>query len=219
MSVKLQALVWAHEMSRPQQSVLLAMADSGHDDGTSIYPSFTYLAWKTSYGVRQVIRIVDGLKKMGAVKRIRRGNSHRRANEYRLDFSVFKAKRPYRKTTSDKMSLLDGQPVSKSHSTSDISAPTSDIAMSHQSSSESLYNHKRRTRAPQSGSLPPPEQEATTARIQEYIQKFPQYRDSPSTLALLSKSTTREVKAELEKFALDRGKAGLLRDVMKRAGQ
>lgn len=138
-------MVWACEMSHAHQSILLALADHGHDDGTSIYPSFGYLAWKTGYSRRQCMRLVGELRKLGAVKRIKRGNSHKRANEYRLNLSVFKTKKPYR-PTSDKVSPLDIQLVTSSPPTSDISGSTSDIAMSHQSPSESPGKHKKRAR-------------------------------------------------------------------------
>jgi hypothetical protein len=138
-------------MSHSQQAVMLALADSGHDDGTRIYPSYAYLSWKTEYGVRQVMRIIQGLQKLGAVKRISRGNSHKKANEYRLDFSVFEAKTPW-KSTSDKMSLVTSCHMSPEPPTSDISPSTSDIAMSHQSPSESPVKHKKRVRVIPKGS-------------------------------------------------------------------
>jgi uncharacterized protein YdaU (DUF1376 family) len=59
---------------------------------------------------------------------------------------------------------------------------------------------------------PSPEEEATENRkkvIREYIVKFPQYRDAPSTLSMLCKEPVEEVKKELELMFAEIGKANL----------
>jgi hypothetical protein len=189
-SNKLQALVWAHKMTHSQQAVMLALADSGHDDGSNIYPSFGYLAWKTEYSVRQVMRIVGELRKLGAVKRIRRGNSQKRSNEYRLNFDVFERKPPW-KTTSDKMSLLDIQLVTPRAPTSDISGSTSDIAMSHQSSSESPVKHKKRAREIPKGSGA--SEETKKRAVVDYWQKLAPAQRTVTTIAMLSGASIEDV--------------------------
>ncbi len=57
-----------------------------------------------------------------------------------------------------------------------------------------------------------PEEEATETRkrtIREYIVKFPQYRDAPSTLSMLCKEPVEEVKKELDLMVAEIGKANL----------
>ncbi len=59
---------------------------------------------------------------------------------------------------------------------------------------------------------PSPEEEAAESRkkdIRDYITRFPQYRDSPSTLARLAKCEIEEVKAELAVFVREVGEANL----------
>lgn len=54
------------------------------------------------------------------------------------------------------------------------------------------------------------EEEKKRAVIRQYIVQCPQYRQTPSTLALLSKCSVEEVKAELEAYALEIGKTNIL---------
>jgi hypothetical protein len=198
LSNKLQALVWAHKMSHSQQTIMLALADSGHDDGTNIYPSFGYLSWKTEYSIRQVMRIVKELRKLGAVKRIVRGNSHKRANEYRLDFSAFTAKEPW-KRTSDKMSLVTSCHTSPASPTSDISGSTSDTAMSHQSPSESPVKHKKRARKNPDGSRAS-ELDKKRKKIRERIHdlRLVSYGRNPKVIADGVGCSIEEVQRELD---------------------
>lgn len=61
MSVKLMSKVWEIQLDHAKQSVLLALADHAHDDGTHCYPGVEYLSWKTGYSERQIQRILHDL--------------------------------------------------------------------------------------------------------------------------------------------------------------
>lgn len=79
--------VWRRVCTHAQQSILLALVDHGDDFGARIYPSYGYLAWKTQYSARQVMRVVEELIKLGVLKKVERGNSHKRSNRYTVDLS------------------------------------------------------------------------------------------------------------------------------------
>lgn len=64
-----------------------------------------------------------------------------------------------------------------------------------------------RARAPKGGRGISSEEEKTRASIREYIGNCPQYRDAPSTLAMLSKAPIELVKDELENYAKVHGPA------------
>lgn len=191
--------VWRRICTHAQQSILLALVDHGDDFGGRIYPSYAYLAWKTQYSARQVMRVVEGLIKSGVLTRIERGNSHKRSNRYTVDLAKLPLKPAFR--TSDTMSPLYKEPVTPCHPTSDISAPTSDIAMSHQSPSESSLNHKKRkrTRANPTGSRAS-EEEARGRKIREQLimMKNATGGRDPRHIALLTGTTPEEVQREIE---------------------
>ena len=67
MSILQVAKVWQYEFSHAQQSIMLALADFAHDDGTGIWPSMDRVAWKTGYSKRQVQRIQKELKELGVL--------------------------------------------------------------------------------------------------------------------------------------------------------
>lgn len=62
MSAELMGKVWSLNLSHGKQVVMLALADHAHDDGTHCYPGVPYLAWKTGYSERNVIRILGELE-------------------------------------------------------------------------------------------------------------------------------------------------------------
>jgi hypothetical protein len=193
--------VWRRVCTHAQQSVLLALVDHGDDFGARIYPSYAYLAWKTQYSARQVMRVVEGLLKAGVLTRVERGNSHKRSNRYTVNLSKLPLKVPFR--TSDTMSQLDWQPVTPCHPTSDISTSTSDIAMSHQSPSESSLNHKKRkrTRANPAGSRASegePEGRGRKIRDQLIMMKNSTGGRDPRHIALLTGTTPEEVQREID---------------------
>jgi hypothetical protein len=68
MSAELMGRAWKLKLTHGQQLVLLALADHAHDDGTRCYPGVSYLAWKTGYSERNVIRILGELESMGIIE-------------------------------------------------------------------------------------------------------------------------------------------------------
>lgn len=107
MSIKQMGMVWEHEFDRPEQAVMLAIADHADHDGEGIYPSMARVAWKTGYSKRQVIRIMNGLRERGVLVLVREADPiNFRPTEYRIDWTKAQPKAPF-KAPSDKMSPGD----------------------------------------------------------------------------------------------------------------
>lgn len=81
MSMKLMTAVYDSNLNKSLKAVAVALADHASDDGTSIFPSVAYTAWKTGYSDRAVqlaikrlvqlrILVQDGYM-AGGVKRYR----------------------------------------------------------------------------------------------------------------------------------------------------
>jgi len=88
--------VWEIELVHAQQSVLLAMADHSHDDGSHVYPGVPYLAWKTGYSERNIQRILRELEEAGLIvaeERLLGGKGC--AVGYRLELGKGVKKSPY----------------------------------------------------------------------------------------------------------------------------
>lgn len=94
MSAHLAGKVWFLELPRSEQLVLLALADHAHDDGSHVYPSVGYTAWKTGYDYRTVQRNIRSLEAKGVLVLVAEAD-RRRAREYRIDLRQAKAKPPY----------------------------------------------------------------------------------------------------------------------------
>jgi hypothetical protein len=89
--------VYELELSHPQQSIALALADHAHDDGSHIFPGIGYIAWKTGYSERNVIRLLNDLENIGLIARVH-GRSIGRGNvqEYAMDVCAVPKKEPYK---------------------------------------------------------------------------------------------------------------------------
>lgn len=61
-SAKIMGRVWDLDLARPQQTVLLALADHADHEGGNVFPSVALVAWKTGYSYRQVQRILRTLE-------------------------------------------------------------------------------------------------------------------------------------------------------------
>jgi DNA-binding MarR family transcriptional regulator len=87
-SAKLTGQVWELDLPNKLQSVLLALADNAHDDGTNCYPGVDYLAWKTGYDRRSVQRLLRQLEERGLIVPVINAEGGRgRELEYRIDIS------------------------------------------------------------------------------------------------------------------------------------
>jgi hypothetical protein len=98
------ALVWEHDFDHAEQSIMLALADHAHDDGTQIRPSVARLAWKTGYEDRQVRRILKKLRdEMKILVCTERGGGRGKPNVYRFDWTKGVKKSPFspKRVTSD----------------------------------------------------------------------------------------------------------------------
>lgn len=120
------------DVTHPQQTVLIALADHAEDDGTAVFPSIAYVAWKTGYSDRQITRLIGDLQRLGVlvlVKKAYRG----RANEYRIDLTNAPMKKPFRSESSintDDTQMSPQIPVVSPEAieiTGDISDHTGDI--------------------------------------------------------------------------------------------
>lgn len=69
------------ELSRPQQAVLVAMAENAWDDGTHCFPSVDLIAWKAGYKPRNVVDIIRQLKTMNILEEVEPAKG-RRATKY-----------------------------------------------------------------------------------------------------------------------------------------
>src|SRR5690242_19106225 len=88
MSAKLMGRVWELDIPSEQQTVLLALADSAHDDGTRCYPGVDYLAWKTGKNRRTIQRVLRDLEATGVIAAVRHsGGGRGHATEYRIHVS------------------------------------------------------------------------------------------------------------------------------------
>lgn len=78
MSMKLMVRVLEEaDLSRPQQSILLAMAESANDDGTRCFPSIDKIAWRAGYKPRNVVDIVRDLRALGVLEVVAESTAQR----------------------------------------------------------------------------------------------------------------------------------------------
>ena len=98
MSALLMGLVWGIELTPAEQTIMLALADHGKDDGTDIYPSVAMLAWKSGRGERQVQRLLRDLERKRliiAVAHAQGGRGH--ATRYEMHLENGTAKSPFKR--------------------------------------------------------------------------------------------------------------------------
>lgn len=94
MSGKIMGSVYDLDLSHVDQAVLMAMADHAEHDGTKVFPSVEYVAWKTSYSERTVQRSISRLRKAKILKLVRKARHHL-PNEYRIDIAAGPRKAPF----------------------------------------------------------------------------------------------------------------------------
>ena len=87
MSIKLMTQVWESELPQNLKYTLLAYADFANDEGSGIWPSQDYMAWKTGYSVRSIAGNTKTLTEMGIMTQTGRteyGNNIYRINPQKL---------------------------------------------------------------------------------------------------------------------------------------
>lgn len=133
MSVEQMSLVWKHEFGHSEQSIMMALADHAHDDGTEIRPSVARIAWKTGYEERQVHRILKTLRDdLRVLVLVKEGGGRGKPNVYRFDWTKGVKKSEFRTTKRVTSETVKG----------DISELNPDIAVSPEPSSiEPSENH------------------------------------------------------------------------------
>ncbi len=108
MSIKLVTRVWELDLPRGQMFLLLAMADFANDQGSGVFAGVDYLAWKSSYERRQVLRHLDALRKLGVlVLASPPGEAHPTA-EYRLNLARAPRKKPFMRRPAKRSALTNG---------------------------------------------------------------------------------------------------------------
>lgn len=84
MSMKLMVRVLEEiDVPRPQQLVLLSMAENARDDGSKCFPSVDLIAWKAGYKPRAVVDIIRELRRSGVLEVVEDANA-RRPTEYTI---------------------------------------------------------------------------------------------------------------------------------------
>lgn len=71
------------DVTRPQQLVLLSMAENARDDGSKCFPSVDLIAWKAGYKPRAVTDIMRDLRKAGILEVVQM-SSAQRPTEYHI---------------------------------------------------------------------------------------------------------------------------------------
>jgi hypothetical protein len=105
MSVALMSEVWRLELTHAHQSVALALADHGDDDGSNIYPGIEYIAWKTGYSERNVIRILEQLEAIKLIRKVgERGIGKGNRQGYKMSVENVPLKPPMPRPKHDKPS-------------------------------------------------------------------------------------------------------------------
>jgi len=94
MSILQMCKVWEHEFSHSHQSVMLALADHAHDDGSGIRPSIDRISWKTGYARRNVQMMLKDLKDIGVLIVTREATSREPA-QMAIDWTKAKPKTPF----------------------------------------------------------------------------------------------------------------------------
>lgn len=79
------------EVTRPQQAVLLAMAENASDDGSRCFPSVELIAWKAGYRPRNVVNIIRSLRGSGVLQEVAPASATRPI-EYHIHLDVAPAK-------------------------------------------------------------------------------------------------------------------------------
>ena len=93
MSVYAMSLVFQSGLEKSQKAITLSYADHAHDDGTNIYPSVAYTAWKTGYSTRSVQRITKELIKNGYI--VKDGRGKMGTNRYKIIFNKLPKREPF----------------------------------------------------------------------------------------------------------------------------
>lgn len=132
-SVVLIAAVYRHQFTKPQQMVLLAMADEVRKGMDVCWPSAATIGWKTGYSERQVRRIWKQLEQLHVLRRA--GVSRLGTIRWRLrpDAAPVKPDPANQRPPAITMSAPDGSDDRTSPTTSpDMLAPAPDSMVSNE---------------------------------------------------------------------------------------
>lgn len=94
MSILAMTKVYASGLEKSMKAIALAYADHAHDDGSHIYPSVDYVAWKTGFSRRSVQVITSQLVEVGVL--VCDGKGNKGTNRYRMLFENLPVRAPFR---------------------------------------------------------------------------------------------------------------------------
>lgn len=92
--------VWTLNLPLNEQAVLLAMADHGKDDGSDVFPSNAYIAWKLGVSLDTVRRIRRKLEDKRVLVLVNAEPG--RVWKYRIDIDAGQRKPPYNPKHTDR---------------------------------------------------------------------------------------------------------------------
>ena len=95
MSISAMTKVYESGLDKSQKAIALAYADHAHDDGSHIYPSVEYMAWKTGYSRRSVQMITKQLVDIGVLVPEDKDGPNG-TNRYQMDFNNLPVRKPFR---------------------------------------------------------------------------------------------------------------------------
>lgn len=114
MSVRMMTAVFALDIPSLEELLLIALADHADDDGNNVWPTVSYLAWKTNLSESGVRKMMARFRDMGVLIPVdRQGGGRRCSVIYRLDLEPLPRKQPFqreRKGSAPSVRRQEGKP-------------------------------------------------------------------------------------------------------------
>ena len=96
MSVRMMTAVFALDVPPLEELLLIALADHADDDGNNVWPTISYLAWKTNLTDRGVRKMMARFRDTGVLTAVdREGGGRRRSVIYQLNLDPLPRKQPF----------------------------------------------------------------------------------------------------------------------------
>jgi hypothetical protein len=144
MSIRLMTGVWDLDLEFNKAWVLMALADSAHDDGTRCFPGVERIAYKTGYSKRQVRRVLQGLRDDGLIEPVAfLGGGRGRATEYELHLEKGDKKAPFvKEDISERVTPRDVNPDATGQKDAIAVAPQPSVTIIEPSEEPSVYTRE-----------------------------------------------------------------------------
>ena len=115
------------EVTRPQQAVLLAMADHANDEGKNCFPSVDRIAWKSGYKPRAVEDIMRGLRQAKIIVEVAPARA-KKPTEYEIRLENAPMKKPFEEWQMEHGKHRTGKGACPAPVQSDVSGVQSDVS-------------------------------------------------------------------------------------------